>query len=97
MNATFWAYIHDAEGELTEDLGDYSTLEDAADELISNMRYNHADWYLTHTARVVETSTQATVWRAGPTRIVSDAEETMRDGIEQALDPMITVSSLDID
>lgn len=63
----YWAYIHDSEGEITEDLGEYSNVADAVDELISNMRYNEHGWYATHTARVVdhEHDGGTTIWIAG--------------------------------
>jgi hypothetical protein len=60
----YWVYTHDAEDEITEDLGDFDDLIDAIsaaiDEgLVENIEHR---W-----ARVVDKESQhQTVWMAGP-------------------------------
>lgn len=98
----YWAYVHENEsGDLTEDLGNFDDLGDAIDELCSNLRYNNADYFRTHTGRVVDMHHQAggtTIWIAGagnqtvPVNSLEDLEVveddqafTVRDALEQTL------------
>lgn len=61
----YWAYVHDVDGELLDDLGDFGTFVEACEEAIAYVRL-HVD--LKTTVRVIDRELQggSTVWAIGP-------------------------------
>lgn len=63
----FWSYVHDEEGTLTGDLGEFDSLTEAIDG-VSNWLWSNLEKAARLTVRVVDNDLQdgTTVWWAGP-------------------------------
>lgn len=65
----YWIYVHDPDGDIVKTLGDTNTLIDAILMASDYLAIECAKWSIDvarNTIRIVENSSQSTIWWAGP-------------------------------
>lgn len=68
----YWAYTHDAEGDLAADLGNFESLESAIEAVTDELRLMFPDYdQMKYAGRVVDSrENETTIWFAGPVSIL---------------------------
>lgn len=69
MRKRYWVYVHDKDGDLLEDLGEFDGIDRAIDQVAQYLSDPMPAWDMTEiTVRIVDNELQdgTTIWKAGP-------------------------------